>query len=72
METVRNAARILAAKAPEALAKAKALMRRAPEPLADRIALEGRQFAAQLRSPEFAEAAAAFVERRPPDFDKLG
>ena len=72
METVRSTARILAAKAPEALAKAKALMRRAPEPLADRIALEGRQFAEQLRSPEFAEAAAAFMERRPPDFDKLG
>lgn len=72
MDTVRDVARTLAAKAPDALAKAKALMRRAPEPLEERIALEGRQFAEQLRSPEFAEAAAAFMERRAPDFDKLG
>jgi enoyl-CoA hydratase/carnithine racemase len=72
MDTARNVARTLAAKAPDSLAKAKALMRRTPEPVDERIALEGRQFAEQLRSPEFAEAAAAFMERRTPDFDKLG
>ena len=72
MATAREAARTLAAKAPEALAQAKALMRRNPDPLEDRINLEGRQFAERLRSPEFAEAAAAFMERRAPDFDKLG
>lgn len=72
MDTAREAAKTLATKAPEALAQAKALMRRNPDPLEDRINLEGRQFAERLRSPEFAEAAAAFMERRAPDFDKLG
>ena len=33
---------------------------------------ENAIFASQLQSPEFAEAAAAFRERRAPDFDKLG
>jgi len=72
MDTAREAARVLAAKAPESLAQAKALMRRGPDPLEERIALEGRLFGERLRSPEFAEAAAAFMERRAPDFDKLG
>lgn len=72
MDTVRDAARKLAAKPPAALALAKQLMRRPDEPVQDRIAREGRLFGEQLRSPEFAEAAAAFMERRAPDFDKIG
>lgn len=69
--TARDAARRLAAKPPAALALAKALMRLPDEPVGDRIAREGRLFGDQLRSPEFAEAAAAFMERRQPDFDKV-
>ena len=34
------------------------------------MAEEGRLFAAQLKSPEAAEAFAAFAEKRPPDFSK--
>jgi len=71
MDTARTAASQLAAKPPAALALAKELMRLAPEPVEGRIAREGRLFGEQLQSPEFAEAAAAFMERRPPDFDKL-
>ena len=32
---------------------------------------EGRHFAAQLKSPEAAEAFAAFREKRAPDFSKV-
>lgn len=71
MDTARTAASQLAAKPPAALALAKELMRLGPEPVEGRIAREGRLFGEQLQSPEFAEAAAAFMERRPPDFDKL-
>ncbi|WP_300541887.1 enoyl-CoA hydratase-related protein [Maricaulis sp.] len=71
MDTARTAAAALAAKPPAALAKAKELMRMAPEPVEDRVAREGRLFSELLQSPEFAEAAAAFMERRAPDFDKL-
>ena len=71
-ETARAAAAALAAKPPVSLRKAKELMRRPPEAIGDRIALEGRQFSELLQSPEFAEAAAAFMERRKPDFDQFG
>ena len=33
---------------------------------------EGQLFAEMLQSPEFAEAATAFMERRKPDFSKFG
>lgn len=71
-ETARIAARSLAAKAPGSLRTAKALMKRPPEDITDRIATEGGMFAELLRSEEFAEAAAAFMERRKPDFSKFG
>ncbi|MHA6288952.1 enoyl-CoA hydratase [Maricaulis sp. CAU 1757] len=67
----RQAALALAAKSPTAVRTAKALMRRAPEPLDDRIAFEGDAFARMLKSPEFAEAAGAFMEKRKPDFDQF-
>lgn len=71
-ETARIAARTFAAKAPGSLRTAKALMKRPPEDIAERIATEGGMFADLLRSEEFAEAAAAFMERRKPDFSKFG
>ncbi len=72
MEMTMGAARNLAAKAPTAVRLAKKLMKRAPESITDRMAHEGGLFAEQLRSPEFAEAATAFMERRKPDFSKFG
>ncbi|MFS2318677.1 enoyl-CoA hydratase [Maricaulis sp. D1M11] len=70
-EMVWQAAQNLAAKAPGSLKAAKALMKQPPEDLYARISREGEIFAAQLRSPEFAEAAGAFMERRKPDFSKF-
>lgn len=71
-ETARIAARTMAAKAPGALRAAKALMRSPAEDLSERINREGGMFAEMLRSEEFGEAAAAFLERRKPDFAKFG
>jgi enoyl-CoA hydratase/carnithine racemase len=62
----------MAAKAPGSMRAAKALMRTPPEDLSDRISREGGMFAELLRSEEFAEAAAAFMERRLPDFSRFG
>lgn len=64
-----EAARALAALAPSAVVDSKRLMR-APgrEELRRVIVEEGDLFAQRLRSPEAAEAFAAFVERRAADF----
>lgn len=72
MDMVMGAARNLAAKAPGALRAAKKLMKRPPEDIRERIIHEGGIFADMLKSPEFAEAAGAFMERRKPDFSKFG
>lgn len=58
----------LAAKPPGALRRTKTLLRTPAEPIPDRMLVEGRAFGAQLASPEFAEARAAFFEKRPPSF----
>lgn len=68
---VLNLAQDLAGKAPAAVRQAKALMAMEPEPLLDRIVREGEAFTELLRSPEFQEAATAFMERRAPDFSKF-
>lgn len=68
---VRKRAAALAEKSPGALRQAKALMTAEPEPVGDRIVREGGIFADMLQSPEFAEAATAFMERRKPDFSKF-
>lgn len=64
------AARALAARPPGALAATKALMRRT-----DRVEAVMRAefdaFAARLATPEAAEAFAAFIDRRPPDFSRF-
>lgn len=57
-------ARRLADKPPEALRESKRLMRRAPEPVADRLAVEGAAFAERLRSPEAGDAFDRFFARR--------
>lgn len=68
----RAAAEAIAVRPPGAVAITKALMREAAEVLAARMAQEGGHFAAQLKSPEAAEAFAAFAEKRPPDFGRAG
>ena len=52
------------------MAITKALMRD-PAGLAERMQEELGHFAAQLRSPEAAEAFAAFAEKRAPDFSRV-
>ena len=64
------AAQTLAAKPIGALKTTKRLMRDA-EALSAIMDREGAEFARRLRTPEAAEAFAAFRERRAPDFTKL-
>ncbi|HEX7759731.1 MAG TPA: enoyl-CoA hydratase-related protein [Caulobacteraceae bacterium] len=62
----------LAAKPPHALRRTKALVRSLPAGIVlGRIAEETEVFSACVAGPEFAEALAAFQEKRPPDFSKL-
>ena len=65
-------AQTLAAKAPTALRNTKMLLRKNTAAAAQRMAEEGALFAQGLKSPEFAEAAGAFMQKRPPDFSKFG
>ncbi len=71
MDEVIKRARTLAAKPPEALLTIKALLKRAPEAPAKRMARESALFAERLQSAECHEAASAFFEKRKPDFSKL-
>ncbi len=64
------AAKRLAAKPPEALAAARALMRGDVAPIVDRIDAEVVAFRERLASPEAREAFQAFLEKRPADFSK--
>ena len=67
----RAAAQALAKKPPESLRLTKNLMRDRGR-LDARMREEGAIFAERLKSAEAAEAFAAFMERRPPDFSTLG
>lgn len=71
-DDVHQRALALAAKSPGAVRQAKALINAEPESVDARILKEGQLFAEMLQSPEFAEAATAFMERRKPDFSKFG
>lgn len=61
----------LAALPPSSVRAAKKLMRRPPEPIVERMSVEGKAFSARLSSEEFTEAASAFMARRKPDFSKF-
>lgn len=69
---VMKRAEALAAKAPNAVKKSKALTTKGIESVYTLMAEEGAEFAGQLASDEFKEAVTAFLERRPPDFSKFG
>lgn len=70
-EAARQAARALAARPLGSLMATKALMRDG-EALWSLMQAEGKVFAERMKSPEAAEAFTAFMERRPPDFTRVG
>jgi enoyl-CoA hydratase/carnithine racemase len=67
----RAAAHALTKKAPDSLRLTKNLMRNRPA-LTSRMQEEGALFGQRLKSAEAAEAFAAFMQKRPADFSKLG
>jgi enoyl-CoA hydratase/carnithine racemase len=68
LEAALAAARDLAAKPPVSLRRTKALLGGPSSTIDERLAEEGMVLGEQLRSQEFAEVAAARVERRRPNF----
>jgi 1,4-dihydroxy-2-naphthoyl-CoA synthase len=64
-------ARALAAKAPGAVRASKALIDADAPAVLDHIRLASKVFAERVGSLEFAEAASAFMTRRPADFSKF-
>ncbi|MBP8298696.1 MAG: enoyl-CoA hydratase [Burkholderiales bacterium] len=63
----------LAAQPPAAIRATKALLRKwTAARVAEVLEIESRLFGERLASPEFAEAARAFFEKRKPDFSRFG
>jgi enoyl-CoA hydratase/carnithine racemase len=71
MTAARAVAARLAALPPQAIRQTKYLMRRGKPDLAARIGEELELFRERVYSPEAAEAFAAFMEKRAPDFSKF-
>jgi enoyl-CoA hydratase/carnithine racemase len=72
LETARAKALQLSAQPSAAMRLAKELLKRhTVSALRETITEEGRCFRERLRSPEAAEALAAFMERRKPDFSRF-
>lgn len=69
MTECRKIAATVAAQAPNAMRETKRLVRSNREIIFERMAKEGAIFNAQLKSPEFAISAAAYMRRRLPEFD---
>jgi enoyl-CoA hydratase/carnithine racemase len=72
MANARVVASRLAALPPEAVRQTKNLIKNGRQDVPGRIAEELVLFRERLRSPEAAEAFAAFVEKRKPDFSRFG
>lgn len=68
LEAAMKAAAQVAEKAPNALKKAKALMKTEGDSLTQRMAAEATIFAEGLKGSEFKEAVTAFQEKRKPNF----
>lgn len=68
LEAAMQTARKIAASPPNAVLKSKALINHSRDVIAAQMQAEGKIFAEQLQSEEFAEAAAAFREKRAPVF----
>jgi len=71
MSAARALAGRLAALPPQAIRQTKHLMRRGKTDLPDRISEELDLFRERVQSPEAAEAFAAFMEKRAPDFSRF-
>jgi enoyl-CoA hydratase/carnithine racemase len=71
MTAARSVAARLAALPPQAIRQTKHLMRRGKPDLSGRISEELELFRERVESPEAAEAFAAFVEKRAPDFSRF-
>jgi enoyl-CoA hydratase/carnithine racemase len=71
MPVARALAGRLAALPPQAIRQTKQLMRRGKPDLEGRIGEELELFRARVQSPEAAEAFAAFMEKRAPDFSRF-
>jgi enoyl-CoA hydratase/carnithine racemase len=71
MTAARALAARLAALPPQAIRQTKHLMRRGKPDLPDRIAEELDLFRQRVHAPEAAEAFAAFMEKRAPDFSRF-
>ncbi len=65
----RSIAKTIAAQAPNAMLHTKRLVRMNRDAVRERMAKESALFDAQLKSPEFMVAAAAYMQRRLPEFD---
>ena len=72
METARGVARRMAALPPQAVRETKKLISHGQPDITARIAEELVLFRDRVASPEAAEAFAAFVEKRKPDFSRFG
>ena len=71
IDTARALAGRLAALPPQAVRQTRFLIRQGAPDVADRIVEELALFRVRLQSPEAAEAFAAFVEKRRPDFSRF-
>ncbi|MCB2099050.1 MAG: enoyl-CoA hydratase/isomerase family protein [Parvularculaceae bacterium] len=69
MEECRKISVAVAAQAPNAMLHTKRLIRANRDVVIERMKKEGEIFNAQLKSPEFMLAAAAYMQKRLPEFD---
>ncbi|KCZ49442.1 enoyl-CoA hydratase-related protein [Hyphomonas pacifica] len=69
LAAAQKTAAAIAASAPTAMRRSKGLIRANRDAVKARMDAEGKIFAEQLKSPEFAEAASAFAQKRKPVFE---